>query len=227
MLSIGHSLREKHLDRINLDQAYWIGGSPCSGKSSISRLLADRYGLALYEVDASLPRLLPRLDPQRHPTLLRWTSTAWEELWMQPQQALLEQAIAAYSEHFSLILDELVNSVVEQPLLVEGTALLPGLVQTYLASLPRAIWVVPSEGFQRRMYPQRGDWVQGILASCSQPQTAFQNWMDRDAAFARWVFAETARLDLPSLVVEDSSTTDQNADRIAELFGLGQYMASP
>jgi len=26
---------------------YWIGGSPCSGKSSISRILADRFGLAL------------------------------------------------------------------------------------------------------------------------------------------------------------------------------------
>ena len=101
MRSIGHSLREKHCDRINLDQVYWIGSSPCSGKSSISRLLADRYGLDLYEVDASLPRLLPRLDLQRHLTLLRWTSTAWDELWMQPPQALLEQVIAAYNENIS------------------------------------------------------------------------------------------------------------------------------
>jgi len=199
---------------------YWIGGSPCSGKSSISRILADRFGLALYDVDASLPRFLARLEPQRHPTLLRWTTTSWEELWMQPHEALLEQAISAYSEHFSLILDELADIDHQKRLLVEGTALLPGLVQPIISRPRRAVWVVPDDAFQRRMYLQRGEWVQGILAACREPQAAFQNWMDRDAAFGGWILSETTRLGLNSLVVDGSRSIEENAVLIAEMLDL-------
>ena len=207
-------------DLAKLEQVYWIGGSPCSGKSSISRILAQRCGLALYEVDASLPRLQARFDPQRYPTLFRWTSTPWDDLWMQPPEALLDQAKAAYAEHFSLTLDELAVQAASRPVLVEGTALLPGLVRPLLADLQRAVWVVPSEAFQRRMYPQRGEWVADLLAECRDPQAALQNWMDRDAAFGRWVLAETARLGLPSLVIDGSQTIEQNADRLARLLNL-------
>ncbi len=205
---------------MELQQVIWIGGSPCSGKSSISRILAECCGLSLYAVDDSLPRFVPHLDPQRHPTLIRWTSTAWDELWMQSQADLLAQAIAAYREHFSLILAELQALETGGPMLVEGTALLPDLVQPYLVDPRRAIWIVPGEAFQHQLYPQRGAWVQGILAGCRQPQAAFRNWMDRDAAFGRWVLAETERLGLASLVVDGSRTIEQNAEKVAEWLKL-------
>lgn len=207
-------------ESLSLNHIYWIGGSPCSGKSTISRLLAERFGLALYEVDASLPRLLPRLDPQRHPTLVRWTSTPWDELWMQPPEDLLVQAMAAYGEHFGLILEELAERDERMPTLVEGTALLPALVHPHLDDPGRAVWIVPDEAFQRRMYPQRGEWVQGILAGCRDPQQAFQNWMERDAAFGRWVLSETARLNLPSLLVDGAHSIEENAKLVAEMLGF-------
>jgi hypothetical protein len=209
----------------NFDRIYWIGGSPCSGKSTISRTLAKRFGLACYEVDASLPRFLPRLDPQRHPTLIRWTATPWDELWMQPPAALLEQAITAYGEHFGLILEELSGMDQGKPLLAEGTALLPGLVQPYLGDPPRAVWVMPGEAFQRSMYPQRGKWVQGILAGCRDPQKAFQNWMDRDAAFGSWVLSETTRLNLPSLLVDGARSIEENAELVGEMLNLSASLS--
>lgn len=205
---------------MDLQQIFWIGGSPCSGKSSISRILAERCGFGLYSVDDSLPRFQPHLDPQRQPTLIRWTTTAWDELWMQPESDLLAQAIAAYTEHFGLVVADLQTLGVQGPVLVEGTALLPELVQPYLAEPNRGVWIVPSEPFQRRMYPQRGGWVKGILASCRQPEAAFRNWMERDAAFGRWVLSEVERLNLVGLVVDGSRTIEQNVLQVAKLLNL-------
>ena len=54
----------------NLDHVTWIGGSPCSGKSTIAALLADRHGLRRYDCDAAFERTCaaPPRTPNRTST---------------------------------------------------------------------------------------------------------------------------------------------------------------
>ncbi|MBE5983493.1 MAG: shikimate kinase [Paenibacillaceae bacterium] len=35
---------------------YWIGGSPCSGKSTIAEIISNRYGLYYFKVDDYLEK---------------------------------------------------------------------------------------------------------------------------------------------------------------------------
>ncbi|MFN8444306.1 MAG: hypothetical protein U0175_26220 [Caldilineaceae bacterium] len=42
---------------------YWIGGSPCAGKSSVTNLLAAQFGLTTYHVDDHFNRHAQHLDP--------------------------------------------------------------------------------------------------------------------------------------------------------------------
>lgn len=199
----------------------WLGGSPCSGKSSVSEILADRYDLDLYHVDAQYQIHRHRLDPERHPMMTKWTQSPWGELWMQPLDVLLDEAIAAYAEHFSLILEDLTALPPTRMVLVEGTALLPGLVAPLLSDTRDALWMVPTGRFQRETYPKRGEWVNQVLATCEDPEAALKNWMDRDVAFARWVLSEVERLGLISLVVDGSNTIADNAEVVAAHFRLG------
>lgn len=37
-----------------LKNVFWLGGSPCAGKSSISEILANRFDLEVYQVDKAL-----------------------------------------------------------------------------------------------------------------------------------------------------------------------------
>jgi 2-phosphoglycerate kinase len=194
----------------------WLGGSPCSGKSSITELLADRYGLHRYHVDDAFNRHHEeRILPAAHPTLHKWTTLSWNELWMQPGEVLLEEAKAAYEEHFGMILDDLLALPRSAPVLVEGTALLPDCVFSLLQQRHQGIWIVPAEAFQRERYASRGDWVQSILRRCEQPERAFRNWMDRDVAFAQWVIKRTAALGLDWLQVDGTRTIAENASLVA------------
>lgn len=206
-------------DRARLSHVLWMGGSPCSGKSTWANVLAEQYGIAIYHVDTEFPRHAQRFTPEQHPTLYRWTHTPWDALWMQSDEALLQQAIAAYTEHFSLILQDLLETDPSVPLLSEGTALLPGCVPPLLSDKRRALWVVPSEAFQRQMYPQR-NFVQSILSTCRDPDRAFQNWMHRDANFARWVAAEARTLSLHVLENDGTRTVAANTSRVADYFRL-------
>jgi 2-phosphoglycerate kinase len=198
----------------------WMGGSPCSGKSSIAAILAEQYGLRTYHVDEAYQEHRQRFVPAKHPCMHKWTTTPWDELWMQPAEVLLREAIACYSEHLELILKDLLAMRRSEPVLVEGTALLPDRVSGLLLSRDRALWVVPTEAFQREHYPQRGAWVASILSQCRDPEQALQNWMDRDVAFARWVVQRTQALGLNLLDVNGQRTIAETANVVAERFQL-------
>jgi len=202
----------------------WMGGSPCSGKSSITEMLADRYGLQPYHVDKALnQRHRERILPAKHPTLHKWATLSWNDLWMQPGEVLLEEAKAAYREHFGMILDDLLALPKSAPVLVEGTALLPDRVFSILQHRHQALWIVPTAAFQRERYAGRGDWVQSILSHCEEPKRAFRNWMDRDVAFAQWVIKRTAALGLDWLQVDGTRTIAENASLVARHLRLPDY----
>jgi hypothetical protein len=206
--------------REELGHVLWLGGSPCSGKSSISRILAKSYGLRAYHCDEAFGEHQQRLSQALQPTLHKWTTTDWDDLWMQSPDVLLAEAIAAYREHFGLVVADLLALPRGAPMLAEGTCLLPNLVAEMLHTPHQAMWLVPTEAFQRRYYPQRGSWVQDIVTACRDPQQALENWMARDVAFARWVTDQTLQLGLKHIVVDGSLSIEENARLVAEHLDL-------
>src|SRR5215216_5249591 len=92
-----------------LGHAFWLGGSPCAGKSTISEILAGRFGLEVYHVDEAFEVHAQSLDPVLHPALTRWRASSWDRRWMQPVDRLLQEVIACYREHYTLILEDLLS----------------------------------------------------------------------------------------------------------------------
>jgi uridine kinase len=201
-----------------LEHVFWLGGSPCAGKSSISEIIASRFGLDVYHVDEAFERHAQEFDSTRHPALTKWLASSCNQRWMQPIDSLVRDAIGCYQEHFTMILEEIL-SLPERPLLVEGTALLPGALASVLSHRSHAIWVIPTTDFQRVYYAKR-DWAQGVLAQCSDPEAAFDNWMERDSRFAKWIEAEASELDLALLKVDGNQTIEENAEAVAAHFQL-------
>ena len=207
-----------------LEHVFWLGGSPCAGKSSISEILASRFDLEVYRVDEAFEVHAQRCDAVLHPALTKWRSSSWNQRWMQPIDDLVQNAIACYDEHFTMVLEDILSLPNRTPLLVEGTALLPRKVAGVLAERNRAIWVVPTAGFQSRHYSKR-EWVGEILAQCDNSEAAFHNWMRRDVEFAHWVAAEVNALGLELLQVDGKHTVEDNAMRLATHFQLTAAVA--
>ena len=206
--------------RRRLGHVYWIGGSPCSGKSSIVERLIQRYTCQPYNCDDAFARHAEKITPEAQPTFFKVTHTTWEELWMQPVDVLIQDAIRVYHEEWVMIVEDLLALPSDTPIIAEGAALLPALVRDVLAVPQQAIWIVPTKEFQRERYPQRGAWVQEIVSQCTDPEQALRNWMDRDVAFADWVREEARRRCLRLLVVDGERTIDENASIVAAHFGF-------
>jgi hypothetical protein len=163
-------------------QAYLLGGSPCSGKSSVAESLSAEYGLIYYKVDDREGEHFQRCQPGRQPVMYRYSKMTWNEIWSQPVAQLLADELTYYRERFSLILDDLSQFDPNAPVLLEGTAFLPELINQYPVNRQRVVFMVPTSEFQTQHYRQR-PWITQILNECSNPAQAFENWMKRDELF--------------------------------------------
>jgi hypothetical protein len=193
----------------NFTHIYWIGGSPCSGKSAIADALVKKYGFVLYRCDEAYYEHCKIITTERQPVFHRLINLSSEDLWMRPVAQQVAEEIALYHEEFPLILDDLLAYPRTQPVLVEGAALLPECVSPLLSSPGRAIWVVPTGEFQMYHYRQRA-WAKDVVKACSDPERAFLNWMQRDMAFAHHVRREAVQRALPLLVVDGQCSLVEN-----------------
>jgi len=201
---------------------YFIGGAPCSGKSTIVDLLAERYHLTAYHLDQHMYNSSITYDPDRQPVMLKWTTTPWENLWMQSPKVLFDEVVAAYEEQFHLAMVEISELSKKQPVIAEGNPFMPCLMEPLLGESRRAVWVVSTDTFLRTTYlNKRKDFIRYILRDCTQPEQAAMNWMDRDVAFARWVRLEAEKCNLPVIDVDGTRSIEENAEMIARALGFG------
>ncbi len=75
------------------------------------------------------------------------------------------------------------------PVVAEGSALLPELLASHGVEADRAVWMVPTPGFQRYHYAQR-PWARRLLTGLPDAAGAFETWMQRDSQFAADVSAQ-------------------------------------
>jgi hypothetical protein len=83
-----------------LDHITWIGGSPCSGKSSIADALIAAYGFQLYRCDDAYWQHAKIVTSEKQPVFhkLSQFSLYSDDLWMRPVGQQVEEEIALYRE---------------------------------------------------------------------------------------------------------------------------------
>ena len=104
-------------------------------------------------------------------------------------------------------------------LLVEGAGLLPHLVKNLECPASSYLCLTPTVDFQKKHYIQR-EWVPYVLEGTTNPEQAFENWMQRDILFAQMVRKEAMKLGYPSLVTDGSQPKNQTAEEVARLLKL-------
>lgn len=198
------------------DGVYWIGGSPCAGKSSVARLLAGWHGLRHVECDAGSDARLERMAGHGLRAYAELTALGTCERLARPAEWQAAREIEFYHEQFDFLRAEFGT---DEPLLVDGADLLPELLCGAGISLDRAIWIVPTPEFQLRHYSAR-EWVDAYLKDCPDPATAFENWMRRDMLFADHVRERALAGGGRVVIVDGSRSIEESARLVAAHFGL-------
>lgn len=204
-----------------LPQVYWIGGGSATGKSTIARRIAEQYGLRMYATDDVMPDHARRSSPEDCPLLHRFMAMDVDERWLdRTPQAMLETFHWFNGEGFNLIIEDLVRLPRETGIIAEGFRLLPHLVKPHLASLDRAVWLLPTPDFRKAVFDSRGGPAWSFLAKTSEPERALRNLLERDRMFTDQLREEAARLGLHVIEVDITTNEGDLVERIRQLFGF-------
>ena len=202
-----------------IGQTLWIGGGQWAGKSTVSRILASRYGLTALRCDFQDERahqdrrLADRLrrglpPPQARP----------HEDWVEADPAsMAAEAMADFRVRFDWLLDDLRSLYSGRPIIAEGWALRPELVGPLLDSPRRMIVMVPTEEWRQHqvlVLPRAVARVQ----QASDPQRAQRNRIARDRLVAEHAVRSARALGMRVITVDGSVDADHIADIVADHF---------
>ncbi|MDQ3745962.1 MAG: hypothetical protein M3444_16430 [Acidobacteriota bacterium] len=211
----GAALRER------LRHVYWIGGGSAAGKSTVARRTAAQHGLRLYATDDVMAEHARRSTLEDSPLLHTFMDMDMDERWVnRPPDAMLETFHWFRGEGFRLIVEDLLRLPREPGVIVEGFRLLPRLVKPLLPVPAHAAWLLPTPAFRQAVVESRGGSASGFLARTADPERALRNLLERDRMFTDILREETARLGLPAIEVDATTTEDDLARRVTEAFGL-------
>lgn len=131
---------------------FYIGGSPCSGKSTIAGMLTTHYGLASYKLDDDLFAFMEKAARAGKPHSAADLALDFEQTWMRPPQLQAEGEFAIYEEIFPYAMAAIAARESEQTLIAEGAGFLPRLLAQQGVDKSHYICLVPTEAFQRENY---------------------------------------------------------------------------
>jgi 2-phosphoglycerate kinase len=192
-----------------------IGGSPCSGKSSVAEYLVNKEGYQHIRIDDYMGEHINESNSDEHPVMYKWKTTPWHELFSISVETQFNEEIEFYEEEWPLSKRDVLRNINESKVVIEGCGLLPSKVHE-LFSECAIIYMVSEESFQVEKYKQR-DWAFELLRDAKDVNLAFDNWMQRDIKYAKYIKQEAERYGYPVITVDGSKTIEDNAKFILSM----------
>ncbi len=198
---------------------YWIGGSPCCGKSTISKMLVDEFGFDMYKCDDHLDRYTEIGAKNDAKIMKKVLSMTTDETWLRDVDEQVADEFEYYREALKIIVSDLEKMNTDKSVLVEGAVILPEFIKNHGIDQNHYVCMVPTKEFQLEKYRQR-KWVDYILKDSSDKEKAFKNWMNRDIEYAKMVKNAAKDFGQNLIVVDGSKTIDENYNKVKEFFNL-------
>lgn len=205
-----------------MTKIYYIGGSPCSGKSTIAEMISEQYGLYYFKVDDYLDEYIRRGDASNKPLSSQVLKLSADETWMREPMVLNKEELEIYREIFDFIIEDLGKIEAPNGIITEGAAYLPELMNDIKVAFNSYVCIVPTKDFQYHHYRLRS-WVPEVLKDCTDKEQAFENWMERDALFAVSVKEKADKLGYKTIVVDGTIGADHIYEQVVKWFNLSSY----
>jgi hypothetical protein len=169
----------------------WIGGGTGSGKTTVTRVLAGRFGLRVFPLDAFWYSHVARLSEHEPDPDEQWLGSTPAE------QAAEFESVAR--RRWPLVLGDVAGLPDRPPVVVEGPQVLPDLVP---AGDP-AVFLVATAQFQRSVLERRP------LPSTGDPRRALDYRIEKDRLFAERIAGSARRRGFPVVTIDGSRSVDE------------------
>src|SRR5207302_10125555 len=153
---------------------------PERGKTTLTRLLAGKYDLKIYNADWHHVR-----EHRGRPggVVKGWDELTMDERWIRPSpRELYERESANWTASFPLVVEDLLALPDDRTIVAEGPALFPWCIAPLLLSATQAIFLLPTAEVRERVLARRNrDGPASSDRFTTDPERARRNIAARDA----------------------------------------------
>ena len=203
--------------RARLAHVLWIGGGPQAGKTTLSRLLAGKWDLKIYNLDWHAVR-----EHAGRPgaAVTEFQRLSMDERWAVPSaDQLLERSVTIWQDGFTLVLDDLLALPDSRSIIAEGPGAFPWCVAPLLSSAQQAIFLVPTP--ERREVVATRRWGSGQrerFPGIAERERALTNIRARDALLDARIVSSCAALGLRCERLDGSLDLDASLALVEDHF---------
>jgi len=205
---------------LEFDHVRWVGGGSGAGKTTVTRLLAERFDVGVYSTDAAIGVHSARLDGAAAPLLERFRAMTMDQRWVDGDPVDMFRTFPWFhGEGFDLMLDDLRLLRADRPVIAEGFRLLPALVLPLLSNVRHGAWLLPTPRFRAEAFSRRvGE--DAFWTRTTNPARALANLLERDRLFTDELTHQTHHADIDAIHVNGTQTVDRMVDDLAHRFEL-------
>ncbi len=210
-------------DPSDFSHVRWISGGTGAGKSTVTRLLAERYRLTVFDGDAAESNYVRRIDEHHQPRMAALLRMSAAERWTgRTAEEIFESMPSRHGETFPFVLEDLRAMAGSGTVLADDFRTRPAEVAPLLAWPEQCVFLLPTEQFRRR----------GLAARYADPERARANWgtgdprkaleirLARDRYWDQEIRAEATDRGLPVIDIDGSAPPEAIADDLAARFRL-------
>lgn len=197
-----------------MKQIYYIGGSPCCGKSTAARQLAEQLGWYHFEADEYLEACVKRGAKEKKPYCMKQATVYGTEKWQRDPVLQAKEEVLFYKEIFPYMMEYVERMRKDRPVIAEGAVFLPMLMKEEREKETGYVCMIPEELFQIEKYKERS-WARAVVETCENPEFAFTCWMQRDHLFAKEVKRQAEEYKIPLLCIDGSKNIEETINWIS------------
>lgn len=191
----------------------WIAGGTGAGKSTVSAMLGQRYGVPVFHGDPHEPGWIARSGPQ-HPNLYALARLPPGSFWVgrTPRQAF-RSTPSVHGETLAHLVEDILALPYEGPLIVDYFGMLPDHLMPFLTSPAHAVFLLPTPEFRARVMHERH-------AATGCPDILAKRLV-RDGMWDRKLRRQAARRGMKILTTDGTLPAADMAEQVAAHFGFG------
>ncbi|UCF99958.1 MAG: hypothetical protein JSV89_10580 [Spirochaetaceae bacterium] len=212
----------------SLKHVLWIGGSACSGKSTISTRLAEGFGFIRYHGDDHIGEHIDTAAEEDSPFLYKIHEQGIMNYlgWVLTQKAekIVQVIYDIYREDLRLVSEDLLTMPADKPIVVDLFAGHPTWELRQLADPEKAIFLVSTNPFikegQRKRF-QKGGILSQALEQCPTSVEVFmKGYVESVHMRSADVREECEKYNLSLLITGGNMSVDEVYSAVCMHFGL-------
>lgn len=195
----------------NLENFYWIGGCPSSGKTTLAAEISKQSGIGVYHTDDHIMKYAPRFIPKQPKFHESVHMNFVESMVTMPNNEWFDMFIAGMREFCSIILSDVKELFIAEKMIVEGGYLLPEFVSD-IGCKNRAVFINGSYEYLREYLPKQ-KWVVEMVTnieSYERKALFIERFVYKYNLFREYVIKSAEKLGMKTVFTNAPNSLEDN-----------------